>query len=922
MDIDKLDRIWLAYKSGLCYYNQRAQHFVRIPAAGAVISLVYDKKSDAIWFNRRDGLYKLTLADMQVQATRLRDYPQNPQAINIDSRNNLWIAIERNYSYRYDIKTDTFQITSSFWALSFDEDTDGNLWTSTWSNGFLYDNRDSGHDFETRHDLPIDPNGVPRIFQGMAQSIPLTGKNILWVATHNAGVSLFDKQKMQFVKTLRYDPLVRNGIINDFNSSIYADRNGIIWLCGWHGLSKVNKQEQQFQSAEVPILKSDLFNLLAGIQDDPFDKNIAWIIVSGLGIIKHDKSADKVVQWYYHEYHRDYMWTWPLSLFTDREGKLWASSYGGLISIYKGNIGLHPLMDNGAYLFPDGAVPDDQGNIWLWWNRGLIKFLPRDGSYISKIIDTSDGKSSNQFHQAKQVDRQTMLATSDQGLFTADITTFQTKHLPVKGFSNKFTSLEVIGHHAYIGGEDGLIKYNLADHTVTRIGENEGIINLNEGTLLADSSGRLWIYALNGLFCYDPPKNELKKFTSADGIYYNSNDRAQLFQYGNNIYIGYRMAFTRFDPLQVDVNNNKAVPFITEIKIGGSSQKIFPDSFSRASLTLRHQHNNISFDFTAIDYTNSERITFAYKLEGFDKDWIPAGTRRSVTYSNLRGGHYTFKVKAANSSGLWNDEAATFRFHIRPALREQWWFWPSLAAVFATLVIALARRRVNTIRKREQEKTAINKSMAELETQLLRSQMNPHFIFNSLNSIQKYIWENKEEDAAEYLASFAKLIRAILENSRKEFITLKEELDVMKLYIELEHRRSNGKFDYRISVDSNIAIESILIPPLLLQPYIENAIWHGMNKKLGQGHLDVGISQQQNILTFVIDDDGVGRAATAARTDDKKSLGMEITRQRIGRLQDSHSSETGIRIIDKEKDGVAAGTTIIVTIPVKYTTHA
>ena len=134
-------------------------------------------------------------------------------------------------------------------------------------------------------------------------------------------------------------------------------------------------------------------------------------------------------------------------------------------------------------------------------------------------------------------------------------------------------------------------------------------------------------------------------------------------------------------------------------------------------------------------------------------------------------------------------------------------------------------------------KTELQNVRSTLEIKALRSQMNPHFIFNSLNSIQKYIWENRQEDASEYLTKFARLIRLVLENSLYESVKLTDELASLRLYVEMEHRRNNQKFDYTISVAENIDTESTLIPPLLLQPYIENAIWHGLSQKDGHGQL-------------------------------------------------------------------------------------
>lgn len=243
--------------------------------------------------------------------------------------------------------------------------------------------------------------------------------------------------------------------------------------------------------------------------------------------------------------------------------------------------------------------------------------------------------------------------------------------------------------------------------------------------------------------------------------------------------------------------------------------------------------------------------------------------------------------------------------------------------ILTTIATMMAARLVSIeaaddIRRKKEELDKMNNQVAQLELASLRSQMNPHFIFNSLNSVQKYIWENKEEDAAEYLAKFAKLMRAILENSRKDLVTLKEEIDILKIYIELEHRRSNGQFDYSIKTDERLNQDATLIPPMLMQPFIENAIWHGLNKKQSKGNLSVTLKQQDNKLICVIDDDGVGRQPkTQSSAREKKSLGIEITQQRINRLMETTKQEASISFFDKTSDGVSSGTTVTITLPLQ-----
>jgi uncharacterized membrane-anchored protein YhcB (DUF1043 family) len=360
---------------------------------------------------------------------------------------------------------------------------------------------------------------------------------------------------------------------------------------------------------------------------------------------------------------------------------------------------------------------------------------------------------------------------------------------------------------------------------------------------------------------------------------------------------------------------------ITSISINNILSGASADSFAKKGYKLSYKENNILLEYTAIDYTNSERITFAYMLEGFDKDWIYAGTNRKVNYSNLKGGNYVFKLKACNSSGLWNENYTTFKFYIRPPLWQRWWFWPLLALLFVGCIIGIARNRIKKIRQKEKLETGINRQIAELEMKALRSQMNPHFIFNSLNSIHKYIWENKQDDASEYLTKFSKLMRLILENSACKSISLTREIEALSLYTELEHRRSNNKFDYQLSISPLVNADEIEVPPMIFQPYIENAVWHGLAQKEGKGNLTINFDRQGSYLICTIDDDGIGRAKAAEIKKQKqsfhRSIAMTVTAERLNLIQSANDLKASVEIIDKtDAAGAATGTLVKIKLPI------
>jgi len=208
------------------------------------------------------------------------------------------------------------------------------------------------------------------------------------------------------------------------------------------------------------------------------------------------------------------------------------------------------------------------------------------------------------------------------------------------------------------------------------------------------------------------------------------------------------------------------------------------------------------------------------------------------------------------------------------------------------------KRRRDTERKRIE--TDFKLKVSDTEMKALRAQMNPHFIFNSLNSISEYVAKNDSLSADLYLSKFAKLMRIILENSEKKDVTLSEDLIALELYIQLEALRFKGGFDYEIKVDNLIDIETTYLPPLLLQPFVENSIWHGFSKKQGKGKISIQIVLNGNMIQCIVEDNGVGRKIAEGGNEKglKKSMGMKITQARIDILNKLQNSTSNVSLID------------------------
>ena len=232
-----------------------------------------------------------------------------------------------------------------------------------------------------------------------------------------------------------------------------------------------------------------------------------------------------------------------------------------------------------------------------------------------------------------------------------------------------------------------------------------------------------------------------------------------------------------------------------------------------------------------------------------------------------------------------------------------------------------AQNKVVEAQKIKQVETAFEHKIAETEMIALRAQMNPHFIFNCLNSIKLYTLENDSQTASEYLTKFSQLIRLVLENSRSEKVTLQKELETLKLYIELEAMRFKDKVQYKINVVPHIDQQYIEIPPLLLQPYVENAIWHGLMHKPVGGNITIDIAQPTEYLLHIeITDDGIGRQMAGQHKSKsatrQKSFGLKMTSERLDAINHIYQTKTEVQIVDLvDTEGNAAGTKVIIEIP-------
>ncbi len=447
--------------------------------------------------------------------------------------------------------------------------------------------------------------------------------------------------------------------------------------------------------------------------------------------------------------------------------------------------------------------------------------------------------------------------------------------------------------------------YRIKDHKIIKH-YTESIKELTSNLcnrLFIDKQDRVWVATMRGISLIDYPRGMIRKITTDDGLV--SNHITSIFKHDSLIYVGTSEGLNILDEKSVSSLNSAPPILIEEVKINEKNVPL------KGQYKLKHNENSLYFKFNSISY--NQKITYKYRIKNLDDKWLYTKDNY-IRIPKIPKGKYVFEVKSINKDGLESLEKAQVFLQIKPHILYSFWAYLTYAILLILSVLAFVYFNIKRVRDKEQ----LNTQMAELEIKALQSQMNPHFVFNSMNAIQAYIFKNETEKASSYLSDFSTLIRSFLELSRKTFISLGQSLEAVQLYIKLEQMRTEDKFDFVLDIAPDVEMD-IEIPTIVLQPFVENAIVHGLLNKKEKGILRI-ILQKKNEYNLIIriEDNGIGREASKALKQNKQrkhpSRGMQIVEEHLNVLSKNKDYNLQIDIIDNVLDG--SGTIVIMNLPI------
>ena len=528
---------------------------------------------------------------------------------------------------------------------------------------------------------------------------------------------------------------------------------------------------------------------------------------------------------------------------------LWASSTYGFFSLNQWGNSI-TRMDASERTF--GIAPDWQGNLWVTTNSGLR--LWQHGRYELPAFD----------HPALRY-------------LPRDVVTLPGGGLAIGLRSAGILIRNIDGTLIHFTSHDGLAS----DYITKLYCSPEGVLyacsNAGLSRLSPKTDGTWDIVSINlksGL-----PSNEINDVITQDESTWLATDKG-LVQF-KKIQKAITMPAPILGPFQV---NNQQVNF-------------------QSGMKLSHMENNITIRFLSLHYRSAGDILYRYRLIHASEEFQYTKVR-DVNYANLQPGAYTFEVQAQNEAGHWS-ASTQVSFEILPAWWQTIWFFAALSILLAGGITWGYHRHLQSRRLETETKMKIR----ELETKALRAQMNPHFIFNCLNSIQHYIAENKPETATLYLARFARLVRLALHGSVDGEHSLRDEVEMLDSYLALEQLRFQNRFEYKIVINSGLDVEEIILPPMLIQPLVENALLHGMKNKTEGGRISIVFATEKNRLIVTVSDNGPGFETRSGHAADVgyRSVGMMLTEQRLALLSDRIEDGTFLHENILSEDGQVCG---------------
>lgn len=772
---DSIGNIWLLSPSnGLFAIKKHTGKLVNYPLyyyeenkkISIPVNCIYIDRNSTLWVTTPQGLFTF---DYKNEKLKKFETPKENvlsgftiSDIKLDLKNNLWLALGENGLIRYSLTNGLLKhfshhlenksSLSRFRTNCILVTRHGAIFVGTGGGGLLL----FLNDLEGfKHFVPVDGNPAS-LNVGAINNMVETDDGYIWLGTWDGGLNLFDPSKQQF-RSYTHNPKDQYSIGGDRIGQVFQDKYGSVWLSGMgSGLDRYDPLASWFTTlTHISDNEQSLAsNLVRCAYKDPY--GMLWVGFEGSGLDVVDRNSGR----YYHfkkelsVSSQSIVDNVVLSIVEDLNKNIWIGTTGGLSKYNRQGKSFKHFANqyNGQHIQYWSAFRNQKGILWFGTNQGLVMVEPKNESF--KWFRSDKGQqgtlSDNGVPAICEDTQGTIWVGTKHGLNKLDTKSMMFDHFYFNSDDSNSISNNSINcmcltkeGHLWIGTQNGLNRYDLHTREFTRFYKQDGLPDNIIRGIVEDSNGHLWLSTRNGLAKYSPENQSFNVYTSSDGLQGNYYSNGAYFKAEDGeIFFGGVDGLSFFYPERLGINKLPPPINFTRLVIHGkevtASESGSPlkqvINFTN-ELTLNYDQNFFSIEFVAMSFTNAGKNQYAYKLEGFDQNWVFCKNQRVAAYTGIPPGNYTFRVKAANNDGVWNEEGRTLSITILPP----WWatLWFRITAVIALTGIAYGyyRYRVNALKR---EKRILESKVAQRTTEL--SEANAQ-----LEERQEEILSQKEE---------------------------------------------------------------------------------------------------------------------------------------------------------------------------------
>jgi ligand-binding sensor domain-containing protein len=723
----------------------------------------------------------------------------------------------------------------------------------------------------------------------------------------------------------KIDGVGKKYFASTYCTSVFSDRESRLWVGTADGLYKQNLRNSFFTAEDLSMQMPSILN--TGIQSIYIEKEEIFIgLRNEGGLLVLDKRTKKILQ---HIHLKNSNGNNTINfIFSYQPDTLWIGTARGIAWLNKNDFSTGMVRKPGQPEWMNETktrnfLEDSQGNIWLSFGElnSLLVFNRKE----NRFIDLSKSpllRITFCFSMAQDKRGNMWLAGDGLCRWNTNKKMIDTL-IPYPSVSKTlFNYMQILDrdedNNLWIASHDNeIIQYNCTDNRMyLRLPEN----SLVDGYTVTNSpiiNNNIWMGMANGISAFNIKNYSITQFNYADGLpsaVATSIRKGSFYdQSENRFYFGAGQYLVSFIP-DPELSLKPLPQFF--IEMAGLNNKPIGQNAS-----LSYSQNSLQLQFNVINFNDPEENRFSYRmLNERDSGWHELHTQNGVMLTELPPGHHSIEVKLYSLNNRWPEQLKTIKIFIKPPFWKTGWFILIVTLALVGGVYYFYRSRIRKI----QQKANIDKLLAQTEMKALHSQMNPHFIFNCLNSIREMILNNENDQASLYLSKFARLIRITLNQSSKSFVSLKDTIDYLQRYIEMERIRTSH-FTYSIETDEDLQPEEIMLPPMLIQPFLENAIWHGATPEKNM-QINVRFMKIDHELICTVEDNGIGIEASLKKkkesgemSADHHSLGIANVKQRIDVLNEKYNLQSSVIIEDKSSlpGYKETGTKVTVYLPIQ-----